>query len=158
MAQIAVLTGDIVGSSDLKYGELQKSIDLIPTLWQDSYVLVKLDRQAIDVSLEKQTFTASGASIIGFSRVAGDGWQIALSRASIALRVALAIRCLFKLFSQETRIAIAVGEHTGDIPSDLNVAISPPFIASGRLLKNMPKSTLLAHDSGGTLAAAVTLA
>ncbi|SHG34096.1 hypothetical protein [Cognatishimia maritima] len=119
---ISVLTGDIVGSRNLGSRDLSNCID----------ALSKTAR-----ALEQFT----GAPF-NFSRHRGDGWQVALSKPAFTPRAALAFRTGLKALGKQydSYIGIAFGTHAGAIPSDLNTAISQPFVDSGFALDQIKES------------------
>ncbi|MFN3208884.1 MAG: MarR family transcriptional regulator [Roseovarius sp.] len=139
--QFAVLTGDIVGSSDLTAPQLDAALaaigDAVSTVtdWRDGL-------------------------LTGHARRGGDSWQCAISAPSLDLRVALfiraALRCEGKALS--TRIAIARGPGSLPADADPNAAHGPAFTASGRLLNDVSGHAQMVHASGGALAAATRLA
>lgn len=142
----AVLTGDIVASSSLEADDLD-------ALLQDIE----------QVSLEVAAWGGVACKLTtGFARRGGDGWQIAIDRPALALRLALYIRARLRLLDNDyaTRIAVASGD--GEVPerkvADLNSAHGAAFTASGRLLDRLDGHTLMAHADGGALDAAFRLA
>lgn len=145
MPQIAVLTGDIVTSSDLP----AKDLDL---------AMEALDRATNCFS---DWHAGSHPIITAFARRGGDGWQTILDTPDLALRAALFLRA--KLMGKgpfQTRIAIATGEGalTDKAMKDPNYGHGPAFTQSGRLLEKLPRNALMQHDDGGLLSAAVLLA
>lgn len=138
MTQIAVLTGDIVASTDLEPSALGALFDEL-----------KVETARI--------FTWSEGSA-PFSRRGGDGWQLALEDARIALRAALALQCACKSHGVETRVSIAQGAYDLPFPLDLNEAFGDVFTASGRALDALPRHVLITHASAGPIGAAAALA
>lgn len=121
---IAVLTGDLIASTDLP----AKTVD------------------------ETMADLGRGADIIGqwqnsatrFTRARGDGWQLCLIRPALCLRATIYLRA--RLLAADTNFGsrISVGIGPGDVPHDdsLNAASGPAFILSGQGLDTMPiKST-----------------
>ncbi|WP_138934129.1 MarR family transcriptional regulator [Roseovarius arcticus] len=142
----AVLTGDIVASSSIEADALDA-------------LLQHIER----VSLEAAAWTGHGPNIMtGFARRGGDGWQMAINRPDLALRLSLYIRAQLRLLDPQyaTRIAAAAGD--GEVPeqpmTDLNSAHGAAFTASGRLLEKLDGHTLMAHADGGAIDAAFRLA
>ncbi|PVA06129.1 hypothetical protein DC363_12530 [Thalassorhabdomicrobium marinisediminis] len=131
---ICVLTGDIVGSTDLPAAQRRQVMAIL----EDTYGLIARD----------------GAGF--FDTYRGDGWQMAFDRPALALRLALFIRASLKEAADtfETRVAMATGD---GIISSLDLQ-SAPFIASGRALDAMPRDVLFAHADGGALHGAALLA
>jgi hypothetical protein len=143
----AVLTGDIVDSSDMSAKALDEVMEAIRDA---SRQMPGWDRSDGD-----RTETA-------YARRGGDGWQIALNRPEFALRASLFVQARLRAMndSYASRIAAATGK--GSLPpdarADLNSAHGPVFEASGRLLGTLPRHTLMAHAGGGALDAAFRLA
>jgi len=136
---IAVLTGDLIGSTTLARGDVERAFSALTEAakaiggWQGSPTR--------------------------FSRSRGDGWQLYLARAELALRAALVLRAALAAAGKpaETRIAIASGPGGAEPPEDLNAATGPAFVASGRALDALSGGATMAHASGGALGAAVRL-
>ncbi|PVA11609.1 hypothetical protein DC366_01180 [Pelagivirga sediminicola] len=154
--QWAVLSGDIVDSSAMTAEALDAVIQ---------------DLQ--DISQECTLWGNTGGSEIltGFARRGGDGWQIAVNRPALALRLALYIKARLRRMSPDysTRLAAATGagelptsaspETPGNAPfADLNSAHGAAFMSSGRLLETLSGDTLMAHAGGGALHGAFRLA
>jgi hypothetical protein len=137
--RIAVLTGDIVGSTRLEAAALDE-------------VIAALSRAADEVG----TWQEADAR---FTRSRGDGWQVRLIRPVLALRSALFLRASLRASATgaETRIAIAEGESREDPPDDLNAATGPVYTASGRALDALAGASMV-HSAGGAIGAAVRLA
>lgn len=136
---VTILSGDLVGSTDLDGPALERAFD-------------GLARAAGDIAGWR------GAPV-RFTRNRGDGWQICLDPPGPGLREALVMRAGLRRLGRdlETRIAIASGP--ADLPGsgDLNAASGPAFTASGRLLERL-EGPLMGHAAGGALAAATVLA
>jgi len=145
--QWAVLSGDIVDSSDFSSREIDRMI-------------ADLDKSAAEVSDWHPADTDRTET--AFARRGGDGWQIAISRPGLALRAALYVQARLRVLNKDasTRIATATGE--GKLPddpdADLNSAHGAAFTESGRLLETLSGRALLAHAAGGALGAAFRLA
>ncbi|WP_339107524.1 MarR family transcriptional regulator [Thioclava sp. GXIMD4216] len=131
----AVLTGDIVGSSDLP-----------PALIETGLAALECVAEAVPEA-------------VWISRHRGDGWQMACEAALLDLRLALLVRASLRAVNPmlDTRIAMARG--AGVIPEngDLNAAQGAGFVASGRLLDAITGAELH-HAAGGAWSAAVRLA
>jgi len=143
----AVLSGDIVASSDIWPSALDTIVNNIENVsWQGS----------------DWGHTDADRTITGFARRGGDGWQLAINRPVLALRLALYIKARLRHLSPDyaTRIAVASseGEELERMMADLNSAHGAVFIASGRLLDKLTGDTLMAHADGGALDAAFRLA
>lgn len=136
----AVLTGDLVASSELGPHEVDRSLDAISAA---SEVLA----------------TWPDVSVVGFARRGGDAWQIAFDAPRFGLRAALYVTaCIRQLDkARATRIALASGE--GHMPDrDPNAAHGAAFTASGRLLSHLPVARHLDDAAGGARSAATLLA
>ncbi len=138
--RIAVLTGDLIRSTDLPVAAQTRAFDA-------------LEHAARDVAAWQDTPTR-------FSRSRGDGWQVYLATPHRALRAALYFRAALTATEKgiETRIAIADGEGSAHPPEDLNTATGPAYTASGRALDALGGQATLIHTRGGALGAAVRLA
>lgn len=150
--QWAVLTGDIVNSSDMP----SEDLDLILA------DLDKIGREAAGWAHSGNDRSETPSTRYNpFARRGGDSWQIAVNKPYFSLRLALYIQARLKLHDSAcaTRIAIACGKgQVSDSPgADLNSAHGPAFTHSGRLLDTMPDRTLMAHASGGALNATFRL-
>ena len=114
--QIAVLTGDLVRSTEL-----------------DPHALVitfeALERAAAEISQWQGASTR-------LTRYRGDGWQMIVTRPNLALRAALkmiaAVRSLGE--GHATRIAVGLGEGELGQGGSLASAGGAAFVASGRAL------------------------
>ncbi|MGZ9811732.1 hypothetical protein ACXN5S_14815 [Pseudoroseicyclus sp. H15] len=120
----AVLTGDIVGSSELT-------------------------AEALSGLLESLTLLAADEGA-AFGRYRGDGWQIYLAEAPRALRLTLQILAHLQGIAPpaETRIAIGIG--TAELPpAGIAAGAGPAFETSGRLLDDLPARERLAIAGAG---------
>ncbi len=137
---IAVLTGDLVRSTDLEQDRLDQAM------------------QALAAAAARAS-SWHGASLM-FSRNRGDGWQVCLARPDLALRTALCMRAALRTGGKDlaTRIAIAVGDGDPGSTGDLNAASGPVFVASGRGLDALELPAMMTFEGGGALGAAVRLA
>lgn len=131
--RLAVLTGDIVRSTDLSAGQL--------------------DDAMLSMSKTVMGFEAWHAAPAYFSRNRGDGWQVSLEQPKFALRSALLLTASLALHPYElaSRISIAIGD--GELAPDLNSASGPVFVNSGRGLDDMTPPVRLAFSADGALAA-----
>ncbi|EPX75533.1 hypothetical protein [Salipiger mucosus] len=143
MSRLAVLTGDIVGSSELAPGALDSVMD-------------EINGAAVALS------GWDPGLVTGFARRGGDGWQIALGEARYAFRAALYVQAVVRRTGKDraTRIAIASAPGTLDAATraDLNAASGPAFTDSGRSLDALSDPALMVHAAGGAPAAALRLA
>lgn len=136
---IAVLTGDIVRSTELSSGRLDRA------------VAVLRDASA--------TAGAWHGSSLRFSRNRGDGWQVCLARPALALRTALYLRCALRAEGKDlsTRISAATGSGDPGDTDDLNAASGPVFVASGRGLDDIVPPATMTFVGGGATGAAFRL-
>ncbi len=130
MTNYAVLTGDIVKSSQLPQGGL--------------------DRIFANLGDVADRIGAWQGSSVHFTRNRGDGWQMAVAPA-FALRAVFAARAAVRMADKrfDTRVALALGE--GTVPGEtLADAAGPVFTASGQALENMPRKRdmVMAGDAG----------
>ncbi|WP_192034392.1 hypothetical protein [Halomonas sp. YLGW01] len=111
---IAVLTGDVIAS---------QRIDDLSTLYR-----------VLDATLAHLSKHHGGR----FERYRGDGFQLALPSAEIALDTALTLRAALIMHSGkkrwDARIAVAVGQDYWQANEDLATAQGPVFVASGKAL------------------------
>lgn len=139
----AVLTGDIVGSSELTARELEAAMAALG-------------------DAAGQIGTWEDGIVTAFARRGGDGWQLALDRPHLSLRAVLFLKAALRRADPggTTRIAVAEGDGTLPPPPrrDPNAAHGPAFTASGRALGAMPRHARLTHAAGGAMAAAFRLA
>ncbi|NDW51899.1 MarR family transcriptional regulator [Aliiroseovarius sp. PrR006] len=141
---IAVLTGDIIGSTQMSPEDLERAFD------------------ALSASAEVQA--EWHGEDLHFTRQRGDGWQVRLARPELALRSALAFRAALRCEGKEfsTFMAVATGPATPIMPGmDLNWASDEAFIESGRRLdqiKSNPLTTQIAHTDIKALGATFVLA
>lgn len=144
LTNIAVLTGDIVGSTQMSPKDLERAFDALASC--------------------AETLSDWHGEDLHFTRQRGDGWQVRLARPKLALRSALAFRAALrskgKAFS--TFMAVAEGPAEPVRPkTDLNTASDAVFVESGRFLdglKEQEKPLQLAHAKGGATNAALILA
>lgn len=143
MSRFAVLTGDIVDSSNLTASELDACMK-------------NLHAAAIEISGWDKDITT------GFARRGGDGWQIVMQRPRLAFRAALYLQATLRQRGKDhaTRLAIAVQQ--GRLPiayrRNPNSGHGPAFTESGRLLDSITGQATMAHADGGARAAAIRLA
>lgn len=139
---IAVLTGDLIDSTDLPAPKLETAFAALR-----------------DAAGRIARWQPHGSST-RFTRTRGDGWQICLAQPHLALRAALCMRAALRSHGKmlETRISIATGHGALPENGDLNSAHGPAFTASGRGLDTLSGHAAMEHADGGALAAAVRLA
>lgn len=144
LKNIAVLTGDIIGSTQMSPEDLERAFD------------------ALSASAEVQA-EWHGESL-HFTRQRGDGWQVRLARPELALRSALAFRAALRCEGKEfsTFMAVAEGEASTTNPDrNLNYLTKMPFVQSGRMLdnlKNNPTTREIAHTAQDAKGASFILA
>ncbi|WP_420858749.1 hypothetical protein [Marivivens marinus] len=142
--QIAVLTGDLVNSTELP----PESIDRAMAALADA----------------SERLGALQERSLRFTRHRGDGWQVVLSEPGLYLRAALGFRAAVKTLGQnfDTYIGIADGQVDGELPSNLNSATQDVFVNSGLALETLKASRRLGwrflHDDFKDKAATLTLA
>lgn len=138
MTNYAVLTGDIVKSSQLPEGGL--------------------DRIFADLKRASEKIAGWQNAPTYLTRNRGDGWQMAVAP-RFALRAVFAARAAVRMTNKrfDTRVALALGD--GIIPGDtLADAHGPVFTASGQALEDMPRRRdMVVAGNDGTLAIALRL-
>ena len=139
---IAVLTGDLVHSTELGPDKIDRAFEAL---------------EACAARLEGWQGHA-----LHFSRHRGDGWQVVLMRPEQALRCALAFRASLRALGDEfdTYIGIAEGRNDGPIGRDLNDETGPVFVSSGSTLA-IPQYVgpmRMAHAAKGPMDAVTHLA
>jgi hypothetical protein len=142
--RFAVLTGDFVDSTDLAPATLDAA-------------MAELASAAADVAGGR----AEAPVAAHFARRGGDGWQVALDRPALWLRVSLYLRARLRQAARDsapTRIAIATGQGALPDDHDPNAAHGAAFTASGRLLEALPAALLMSHAGGGAETASAVLA
>jgi len=132
-SHIAVLTGDLVHSSDLGPSKIEQAFAALENCAQTQEKWHELR--------------------LRFTRHRGDGWQVAFERPWLAWRSALAFRAALKAEGSEfdTYIGIADGHISAPLPDDLNLATSAPFENSGStldLVKATPGHRFGYHGNG----------
>lgn len=141
MKQLCVLTGDLVGSTELTSTALDSA-------------LKTLEKLADDLSGWQ---TPHHDTRLTLSR--GDGWQLVLHDAALGLRAALYLQSGLMSHHNGLQSKIAMANGAGTLPDKggLNAANGPAFTASGRALDTL-KGALMVHAAGGAMGAAVRLA
>lgn len=141
--KIAVITGDIVGSTAIGVEKLERAM------------MALADSARMQAAWHGET--------LRFTRYRGDGWQVALAQPGCALRSALTFRAALRAAGAEfeSYMGIAVGDRPKDMPEDLNEAMAPVFAESGRvldLLKEAASGVRLDLSPAGPCSAAAILA
>lgn len=123
MAHSAVLTGDLIGSTDATPDAVEAAISVV---------------------------SACFGRKNGFTRFRGDGWQVYLDQAGYGLwamlRIAAALRAAGGL---ESRIALGIGTAEDVDLANLSTARGSAFVASGRALAGMQKGARLVMAGAG---------
>lgn len=138
--KIAVLTGDLVGSTALGPQKIEQAFE------------------ALKDCAEMQAAWMDGQSL-HFTRHRGDGWQVALPEPKYALRSALAFRAALRSLGSEfdSYIGIAEGEISKPLTKSLNDQTEPVFSDSGQILETIKSdkqlSVKLGHHAKGEVAA-----
>jgi len=142
MPRICVLSGDLINSSGLPPGALDRAMDA-------------LRAGADEIASWAPDLTT------GFARSSGDGWKFVISDQRFGLRSSLFFRAVLRREGKAlaTRIALASGGGTLPADGNPNAASGPAFTASGRLLDTLtgPHITM-ADAAGGTGNALILLA
>ncbi len=123
---IAVLTGDLIGSSKAGEEALQASMRVARSVGRDV---------GLWPSVQDTRFTRSR----------GDGWQMVLARPALSLRVALAMQARLRSWpgGLATRIAVGIGAVDGLGTRDLSDAGGAAFVASGQGLDRMGRGRMM---------------
>jgi hypothetical protein len=140
---IAVLTGDIVGSTNLSRDQLETALLALKHC-------AEMQEEWVGVTPR-------------FTRHRGDGWQVVLAKPQYALRSALAFRAALRAqsFDFDSYIAIAAGQGPETIATNLNDETSSVFVESGQGLDDLLESRApirMIHQSLGAYDAATILA
>jgi hypothetical protein len=138
--KLAVLTGDLVRSTELAPHELVKTFGA-------------LERAAGDIA------DWQGAPT-GFTRYRGDGWQLILTRPKLTLRAALKIIAAVRSLGDGHATRIAVGLGVGELGQGGSLASAggEAFVASGRALDDIGSKVQLTIAAKGAEGALYRLA
>lgn len=119
---VAVLTGDIVGSTKL---DADRRLSLYQTFPNLSTLLKEKYSENISYKI---------------SNFRGDGWQVIVNHPAKAFEIALFIRTfirfMYKNEKLDTRIAIGVGPVQFIPPDNVSAGDGPAYAISGRLLES----------------------
>lgn len=130
MASLAVLTGDLVGSTEAGAAAVEAAFACI------SAAAEEIRRWGPRVPPR-------------LTRFRGDGWQM-LAHAPLGLRAALHVLARLRATgAPASRIAIGIGPATVGAGADLAAARGQAFEASGRALDTMPRHRILAVAGDG---------
>ncbi len=125
---LAVITGDIVGSSKLKADRRLGLYQVFPTM---------------SSMLQDRWGDAFPHAI---SNYRGDGWQAVVTSPEKAVEICLFIRTFFQFKFQEerldTRIAIGVGPVNFIPAENVSAGDGPAYLVSGRLLESMKRERM----------------
>lgn len=127
IAPIAVLTGDLIGSTRLSRSEL---LDAHSTLSK---------------AVEQMGESWPSFGPVTFSTFRGDSWQLVTRDTTSALRAALYIRARLKSLADivtDTRVAIGIATTPLYSTEEQTVSTGEAFILSGHALDAMKKETL----------------
>ena len=130
LAQIAVLTGDVVKST-------RQPADRIDAAMQ----ALRLAASRIATWTEPATDTR-------FTRFRGDGWQIVLHDPALALRAAVVLQGNLGALGLESRISIGLGPAKSLGTTDLSDAAGKVFELSGQGLDRMSDPARIAIAGG----------
>lgn len=141
--KIAVLTGDIVGSTGLGSEKIRTVFDILERCAKDQHGWI--------------------GKTLQFSRHRGDGWQVILARPEMALRSALAFRTALRARNRQfdSYIGMASGAIPAPIGADLNAETDRVFTLSGAALDDLKQSKTplrMIHNDLGPMDGAVILA
>ena len=123
---IAVLTGDLVGSTAYPAKTLEAAM------------------QAIRATAAEAAGWQSPPGDTRFTRFRGDGWQIVLDEPHLSLRAAVVIQGRLVALGLETRISIGIGTADSLGTRDLADAAGSAFETSGRGLDDMAPQVRIA--------------
>jgi len=120
--QAAVLTGDLIGSTEARPDEVEAVMDLIAQIAAEQ--------------------AETSPNTIRFARYRGDGWQIYAADTSDAFRIVVLILAALRAQPHlpQTRISLAIGTANPLPPQGLAAASGEVFILSGRTLDGMTKT------------------
>ena len=124
---IAVLTGDLIGSTLLTAGELTEV------------------HAALSDAVSQMSANWDGFGPCSMSIFRGDAWQLVTKDAASAMRAALFVRARLKSLSEiktDSRIAIGIASSPLYPTEEQTVSTGEAFILSGHTLDGMRKETL----------------
>jgi hypothetical protein len=128
MAEVAVITGDLVGSTRHTPQKVDAAMQAI---------------QATAADIASWQFPPTAPR---FTRFRGDGWQICLSQPRLSLRAAVVIQGRLIALGMESRISIGIGAADTLGTADLSDAAGRAFELSGHGLDQIGDTGRLAID------------
>ena len=131
MTELAVITGDLVGSTRHPSDQIDAAM------------------QAIEGAAADIADWHSPSTDTRFTRFRGDGWQICLSDPRLSLRAAVVIQGRLIARGMESRISIGIGAADTLGTADLSDAAGRAFELSGHGLDQMGDTWRLAIDKDG---------
>lgn len=127
-APLAVLTGDIIGSTRLSHDQLDGAMNTLRAVTDEIAMWQTPHRDS------------------RFTRFRGDGWQMVLHQPNLALRAAVVIQGKLIGMGLESRISIGIGRADSLGTADLADAGGEAFELSGRGLDQMADPWRLSID------------
>lgn len=116
----AVLTGDIIESSKLNAGQLEKN------------------RVALQNIINEFIGFHPGVVIGNIAYFRGDGWQLLMAEPKYLLRLLLFIACGLKLAEvNNTRVGIAIGSAENINYENISLSTGEAFSKSGKIMNNI---------------------
>jgi hypothetical protein len=130
---VAVLTGDLIGSTRAEPAALERAIDLLADTARE---LTGWEPPSPDPR---------------FTRFRGDGWQMVVAEPGLALRAVLLLTAALRAADHglATRAAIGIGRVDSLGTADLSDAHGAAFETSGHALDRMPRTRRLTIDGEG---------
>jgi hypothetical protein len=120
--QVAVLTGDLIGSTGHPVADVDAAMQTIRLASANAGRWHKIPHDT------------------RFTRFRGDGWQIVLAEPRLSLRTAIVIQGSLLALGMESRISIGIGEAETLGTTNLSDAAGPAFELSGHGLDQMGDS------------------
>ena len=127
----AILTGDVVGSTEKPVGALERAMEALAEAARGVSAWTGADTR--------------------FTRYRGDGWQMQVATPALGLRAALFAFARLRAADAglATRAAIGIGRVDSMGSGDLADAHGPAFETSGHALDRMPRTRRLTIDGAG---------
>lgn len=135
---VAVVTGDLIGSSRMKPKQMNDAREA-------------LQQASVDMD---SAFDLLHGELAVFR---GDGWQIVVRKPALALRAAVMMRAgLLATGIGDTRTSVGIGRYDQIVDGDVGVSTGEAFTLSGRgldeITRRMAKMQLSLPDRAGRLA------